>query len=539
MNPSTPPKGSLEDLFRHHLLESEAAAVPPRPQVWEQLDNSLLLAQNEHYRRRLRVHRWAIAASLLLASLAGGGWWHSQQPQSPSLATATGQATDRPDLAVARRAAPAVAAPAPMLAGTTARTSYSTLLTTPAIDQTATLRAAAQPTVAYAATEAGNGGRSSTSTRAATRHLGSGQMLAASQGRMHAASDGAGAWAHPVATTVPTSASRVAGAGSPTPLYAAQTAERTAGAGQQSDFLPSTAELVATAMGGNDVSSTGLAVQALSTSQASLAGAQTAALPASLSPVEVVMPAVEMTRPWQFGLSYAASAYQPNIDFTKAPTVYSAALGSNSVSITNMAAAEYRNNLRAGLGQRLGGWATRRLGSSRWRLRAGLELAQNTATSATSVSFLGEQVADLSYAQAMQAHLQKTSYRYRSVSAAAEMRYASPIKTGFSLYGRVGALFTSLLNVHSEVEGTPEATRTYTLLSTDSPYRHLTASLRGGAGIQYRPVGHQWSLNLGPVADFGILSLNADPTQDFWHQQRPYSFGLEAGLELGRPLKLQ
>jgi hypothetical protein len=280
-------------------------------------------------------------------------------------------------------------------------------------------------------------------------------------------------------------------------------------------------------------------MQALSTSQASLAGAPAAALPASLSPVEVVMPAVEMTRPWQFGLSYAASAYQPNIDFTKAPIVYSAALGSNSVSITNMAAAEYRNNLRAGLGQRLGGWATRRLGSSRWRLRTGLELAQNTATSATSVSFLGEQVADLSYAQAMQAHLQKTSYRYRSVSAAAEMRYASPIKTGFSLYGRVGALFTSLLNVRSEVEGTPEATRTYTLLSTDSPYRHLTASLRGGAGIQYRPVGHQWSLNLGPVADLGILSLNTNPTQDFWHQQRPYSFGLEAGLELGRPLKLQ
>ncbi|MEJ7663200.1 MAG: hypothetical protein WKG07_28500 [Hymenobacter sp.] len=52
--------------------------MPPRPHVWEQLDNSLLLAQNEQYRRRLRTHRWAIAASLLLASLAGGGWWHSQ-----------------------------------------------------------------------------------------------------------------------------------------------------------------------------------------------------------------------------------------------------------------------------------------------------------------------------------------------------------------------------------------------------------------------------------------------------------------------------
>jgi len=537
MNLSTPPKGSLEDLFRHHLLESEAAAVPPRPQVWEQLDNSLLLAQNEHYRRRLRVHRWAIAASLLLASLAGGGWWHSQRP-SASLATATGQATDQPDLATARRAVPAVALPAPMLAGTTAHASYSTLLTTPAIDQTATLRAAAQPTVAYAATEAGGAGSFATSTRAATRHVGDKQLLAASQERAYATGHGAGGWNRTTAAAVPASIDGVAGADSPTPLYAAQTAAHTVGAGQSADLLALSGELAA-GISGETSATAGLALQALRTSQASLASAQVAALPASLSPVAVVMPAVEVARSWQFGLSYAASAYQPNIDFTKAPVAYSTAMGANSASITNTAAAEYRNNLRAGLGQRLGGWATRRLGGSRWHLRTGLELAQNTATSATSVSFLGEQVADLSYAQAMQAHLQKTSYRYRSASAAAEMRYASPLKTGFSLYGRVGALLTSLLNVHSEVEGTPEATRTYTLLSTDSPYRHLTASLRGGAGIQYRPVGHQWSLNLGPVADFGILSLNADPTQDFWRQQRPYSFGLEAGLELGRPLKLQ
>ncbi|RZK96689.1 MAG: hypothetical protein EOO62_28915, partial [Hymenobacter sp.] len=70
MHSQPPPKGSLEELFRHHLLESEAAAVPPRPLVWEHLDNSLLLAQNEKYRRRLLVHRSGLAASLLLAALA-------------------------------------------------------------------------------------------------------------------------------------------------------------------------------------------------------------------------------------------------------------------------------------------------------------------------------------------------------------------------------------------------------------------------------------------------------------------------------------
>ncbi|WP_460504252.1 hypothetical protein, partial [Hymenobacter agri] len=61
--------GSLEELFRHHL--GEEAAVPPRPMLWDQIDNSLLIRQNEQYRRRLVATRWVAAASLLLASLAG------------------------------------------------------------------------------------------------------------------------------------------------------------------------------------------------------------------------------------------------------------------------------------------------------------------------------------------------------------------------------------------------------------------------------------------------------------------------------------
>jgi hypothetical protein len=65
--------GSLEELFRHHL--GEEAAVPTRPMLWDQIDNSLLIRQNETYRRRLAATRWVAAASLLLATLAGTGWW--------------------------------------------------------------------------------------------------------------------------------------------------------------------------------------------------------------------------------------------------------------------------------------------------------------------------------------------------------------------------------------------------------------------------------------------------------------------------------
>ncbi len=562
MNPSTPPKGSLEDLFRHHLLESEAAAVPPRPQVWEQLDNSLLLAQNEQYRRRLRVHRWAIAASLLLASLAGGGWWHSQQPQSPSLATASpvAQPAELPGLATARRA---VATPGLATAPTAvaaSRPNYSSTLTPSAIDQTTTLRAEAQSTDSYAAAT-GQAAISHSLAQAATRQLASAQPTreaAAWQLEGKGVNNGTHTGHVGLAAATPTHTLAAV-----TAALATQAA--TAAGGMQRSALPPAngaepgvlalaTELPATApAAANDqtlaaaVASTDpagpaaqeLAMNSLSAHAVNLDVPGAAALPASLNTVAVTMPPVELARHWQYGLSYAASAFQPNIDFAKAPSRYNSSLGVNSASITNNAAAEYRNNLRAGLGQRLGVWASRRLGGSRWRLRTGLELAQNTATSASSVSFVGQQVADLTYAQAMQAHLQRTSYRYRSASAAAEMRYASPLKTGFSLYGRVGALLTALLNVRSDVDGTPEATRTFTLLSTNSPYRHFTTSLRGGGGIQYRPVGHQWALNLGPVAEFGILSLNADPSQDFWHQQRPYSFGLEAGLELGRPLRIQ
>jgi hypothetical protein len=267
-----------------------------------------------------------------------------------------------------------------------------------------------------------------------------------------------------------------------------------------------------------------------------------AGLPANLSEVAVADgPPLELARHWQYGASYSASAYNPNIEWVKVPVVVaSSAVTSYPGTFTRSVASEYRDNLRTGLGQRLSLWATRRLGNGRWGLRTGVELAQNTATSASSVAFVGEPVADLSYLQAGQVpSMQRTSYRYHSVSVPAELRYTNPLKTGFSFYGRIGAMVTALLNVRSEVEGTPEATRTYSPLTGSTPYRRVSAGLRGGAGMQYRPAGHQWALNFGPVVEMGILSLNAATGQDFWNQQRPYSFGLEAGMELGRGFRLQ
>ena len=571
MNPSTPPKGSLEDLFRHHLLESEAAAVAPRPQVWEQVDNSLLLAQNEKYRRRLAAYRWAMAASLLLASLAGGGWWHSQQAGAPAstLATAAPHLADQPSLATVRRAtAPATLASATPPAAASGQTAANTRLVasttnSSAIDQTATLLASAHAGAAFAAqqhtTPTGQRAVAAGLRRVGLRHSGLHQtpkpasLVATNSPAFAKANARLQSQATITSATIKTTAM-----GTTTALAATSTLGNVA-LGNQPALASTTSAASALALGNDSATNTlpiaaaptyalaasavPLAEGSLETRWASLTAPAPAALPASLAEVAVAAgPPLELARHWQYGLAYAASAYQPNIDFSKAPESYNTLLGLNSPIITRSAAAEYRNNLHAGLGQRLSLWASRRLGASRWRLRTGLEVAQNTASSASSVAFVGEQVADLSYTQAavytpVPTRLQHTSYRYRSLNVPVEMSYANPAKTGFSFYGRLGAFVTALLNVRSEVENNPEAARTYTPLSASSPYRHLSGGVRGGGGMQYRPAGHQWTLSLGPVAEMGILSLNLNPTQSFLNQQRPYSFGLEAGVELGRAPK--
>jgi hypothetical protein len=543
MTPSTPPKGSLEELFRHHLLESEAAAVRPRPQVWEQIDNSLLLAQNEKYRRRLLAYRWAMAASLLLASLAGGGWWRSQQQaaQAPSLAQATRQLGRMPQPA-----------------GATSTLSTST---PSAIDQTATLSASATSNTpggvvaavasyrasvasSHAPRRAGRSGRAFDTAASPAEQFAFGKQIT----RSTQLAGGTGNEATPASPNDQAPSATLATLttdAQPTTRFSLKSASDFE-AGDESAAAHSLA-LAPTAASSGDANVTA-AEGTLASRWASLDAPGAAALPAHLGEVALApAPPLELARGWQYGLAYATSAYQPNIDWARPATAYPATLGANSARLSSSAAAEYRDNLRAGLGQRLSVWAARRLGNGRWTLRTGLDIAQNTATSASSVAFTGEPVADVSYTQAgfayspaSNAHrLQRTSFRYRSVSVPAELRYSNPLKTGFSLYGRVGAFVSALLNVRSEVADNPEATRTYTLQSASTPYRPLSGGLRGGAGMQYRPAGHQWSFNFGPVAELGILSLNADPGQDFWGQQRPYSFGLEAGVELGRGFKIQ
>jgi hypothetical protein len=555
MNSQTPPKGSLEELFRHHLLESEAAAVPPRPLVWEHIDNSLLLAQNEKYRRRLLVHRWGIAASLLLAALAGGGWWHSQQTATTtSLASATGSAAHQA-LVRARNNQRLVAGgsaqrTAGQLAPAAATGSLQGESTTPTSvagygsgHPTATELAQVEATFgraagashqagALAASAIQPAGRGHSAAVAATRHARAFSARGAA-GAGTLASEPSEAFSftntQPIGTTATSSLADAPAAGARKSRFGA-----TAALANAAELpTPETTSEEMALLAANPLGEAGLATRPVA-----LALGPDGALPATLALTDITpLPATKLRR-WQFGVEYAASTFNPNIDFERSNSAYNTALGFNTVGVTKSAAAEYRANLRAGLGQRLGLRATRWLGGH-WSLSTGLEATQQEAHSATSSAFVGDQVATFtnnltSPTLTLQpSPLEASSFRYRSVGIPVELRYGNPVKTGVSFYGRVGAIVSALLSVRSEVAGNAEATRTYSFFSASTPYRRLTALLRGSAGIHYRPARHSWGLNVGPTAEAGVQSMNAETDKNFLQQNRPYSFGIEAGFEFG------
>jgi len=520
MDSQSPPKGSLEELFRHHLLESEAAAVPPRPLMWDQIDNSLLLAENKKYRRRLLVHRWGMAASLLLAALAGGGWWHSQQLTSPNLATTTGADS---------------AAHTAIATATTARQ----LRTVASQGTTAASTATALPLAGTARTPEGAvaSHRLATASSAPSRLHRAAMAQATTLGQAAAST-----YTSRTAATSRHSAGLTRTLATPTFPYSTTPPIGSTTTSSLAEFPSTTATLGQAAgsssnmaLAGSGLAASRLGERLLAGKAAELALGTGSGLPASLTPVEAQpIPATKL-RGWRFEASYAATAFNPNVDFAAGSAYTPATLNSLSAPSfsaigRSAAAAEYRSNQRAGLGQRLSLRATRWLGGH-WSLSTGLEAAQQEATSATSVGFDGVHLnAGTAYSMVPPA-LQTSSYRYRSAGVPVELRYDNPIKSGVSLYGRLGAIVSALLNVRTELAGNPETARSYSPFAGSTPYRRLNTLLRGGAGVRYRPANKSWGVSVGPTAEAGVQSLNSDTDKSFLQQNRPYSFGLEAGFE--------
>ncbi|GAB2718340.1 hypothetical protein GCM10011495_38920 [Hymenobacter frigidus] len=562
-NATPKPTGNLEELFRHHL--GEEAAVPPRPMLWDQIDNSLLIRQNETYRRRLAATRWVAAASLLLASLAGTGWWVGRDAlltsngvagvASPAAtrtgaddaatapagagrrttgatnsanaaAVATNAATGHQGAATSRMPGANAVAATKIAANTDGRTTgfgpvpapqnlegrYS-----PAARYGGSRRFQTAPVTAAAATASGLSITSRATQVASTPNsdssgeaLGHREQLTA----VAAASATSGSVATSVATGGVVGSSATTGLAATAPTLAAAAA------------APTTSALAVEPVG------------ALAARATSLALADAELLPTGLvsEPVPTEAAAAIDAHRWHYSTSYMAGVFNPNINFSRTGIEpandydRSAAFGANSPSLTESAATEYRNNLRPGLSQRLAVLATRHL-KGHWSLSTGIELSQATAKSASASSFVGEQLFDLGQSARP---LQTTNFRYRLASVPAELRYSNPVKHGWSLYGRLGGVVSALLGVRSEVTGNSEATRTYSIVAAGTPYRRVLASVRGGAGAQFRAGTGKWALSAGPVVDLGLVSLNAHPAQSYLAQSHPYTIGVEAAIEFGR-----
>ncbi|RYU78790.1 hypothetical protein [Hymenobacter persicinus] len=517
--PSGQPTGDLEHLFRQKFAEAEVA---PRANLWEQIDHNLVVGQNETFRRRLLVYRWVAAASVLL--LVGFGSWFGLR---------YGILSGAPELA-ARTAAPATNSASRADGATPAGASEQLALglkATGASAETAgtapigSSAAAGYSSVAAQATGTTSGTNSATANGAELTSPGASFLDAALQPEAAYSAVAYSATNQTIGSSRFASAAESAGDASHNALNGqgmgvngllARAAALQGGVGYgRPSYLPQTA----------------LAVSATAT--------------ASLNGDEAQEETPARPRRWRLLGSYAASSFSPNIDFSRPGSSAVMARGVKSLQPSSsevyaMAADEYRRELRAGLSQRVALTASYAAGKH-WSLATGLEVAEQRASSRTSYYFLDGKSAsadvawpsvDPSLNQPRQLPSHRTDYRYRTAGIPVSARYGQT-KTGLSMYAKVGAVVNVLLNSRSELEGSPEATREYSLTSSDSPYRHLQMAVRGGAGARYQPAHATWSVAVGPTAETGLTTLNADPNQSLTHRSRPYSVGLEASVEFG------
>jgi Outer membrane protein beta-barrel domain len=526
--PDPRPTGDLENLFRQKFAEAE---VSPRASLWEQLDHELLVQQNETYRRRLLGYRWAAAASLLL--LAGGGTWLGLQPNTAGVATAPVQpaASGATGRAAASSAGPLAGAAsrtyvlagrskpgqvAASLASETAEAAGADLLPTTAGAANAGLMATAPlgtGPMSYATTEAP--AATSGSFRAGRTSNGRSLGLSGAQSSISAPTS-LGASLLPDGYALATAPVRLA-----TSLWNAGSAGSVlAGSGAAAARPEVLASVPATPV-------------------------LTAALPAPVASSDEDQSRPAKARRWKLNAGYAASTFNPNMDFARGSSAV--ASYSNAAPIRSpddayeVAAAEYRDKLQAGLGQQVSLLADYTL-NDHWSVAAGVALAQQEATSATSWYFLDGKSATADFYEAPRGSsvrpnpvltVRNVRYRYRTASLPLNVRYTTNAKQGWALYAKLGAAVNVLLKSRTELEGVPEATQRYTLASADSPYRKVLASLHGGTGVRFRPANATWSLALGPKVETGLNTLNARPTGSFTRRSRPYSVGLEASVEFG------
>ncbi|GGG29059.1 hypothetical protein [Hymenobacter glacieicola] len=521
-NTNTPdprPTGDLEHLFRQKFAEAEVA---PRASFWDQLDHELVVQQNEQvvqqnvtYRRRLVVHRWVAAACLLLA-LGFGSWaflWQNGAAVGPELAMQlpAGSATSA-DASAGSAGAATSGFGAEHGSAASDAAAFPATASGSASDLLAGLDVPSGATESEVAALLRRG----SATPAYTAQFGAGRSATG----LYSAAPAEGGSLMDVYRQVTSSAG---GVGADNSFFASLTGMQPRPAALRSGLGLSRPDTLKPSL--------------LMAPQLPTSAPEVAAVP---EPEQRESP--KLWRRLRLGASYAVGSYNPNINFSHTDGRLRTDMVTNAVRnyYQDEAEDEYRRNLRAGVSQRAALVASYTL-NDRWTLTSGAEVAQQRATSATTYGFIdgkqvGHEAADLfnrpaAYSPAP-AQPRATSYRYRTAGIPVGVRYGST-KPGLSLYAKVGAAVSVLLGSRSELEGSPEATRTYTLKSAESPYRQVLTSVRGGTGVRYQPASAAWNVVIGPAAEAGLTTLNAHPNQRGARQSRPYSIGLEASMEFG------
>jgi Outer membrane protein beta-barrel domain len=513
------PKANLEELFRQKFAEAE---LTPRADVWDRLDHELLLRENQGYRRRLVGYRRLAAAACALVTLGAGGWL-VQHVSGPSAGTEIAAVDSS---AAARSAATrleAAAAQTPLTeAGRTASRNGANGAAAEGAEatnaNTATRRAAGATVAAASATSA-----PATGVDAVLNQLrdsfGSapGSRLAQPAGSL--ASRALAAIKQTFGSQSASTTSATAGNLTPGSRLRPGATDAVDGlASMAAGAEQNTAALTAAMPWSAD---------ALQPVTARLRrGARPDSLKASLlsAPVLAAQPTDEEKEDkknasisrWRWRGGYSAERFVPNMSSVTGSGVALRGIPSMNSSLAGRVAPD-QTKLQPGLAQRGHFGASVPLGKKHWTLLTGAELTSVSGnTDREMVKEFNSNTADF--------QPQTGRYHLTTVGVPVQVRYEGR-RQGWGVYAAVGAAVNVLLRNRTAV-GTMSST-------DDASYRRILASARGSAGVRYSPAGGQWQLNVGPEAEAGLTTLNANPTESWAQRTRPYAVGLSASVEFG------
>ncbi|OON70463.1 outer membrane beta-barrel protein [Hymenobacter sp. CRA2] len=512
------PTGNLEELFRQKFAEAE---LTPRADVWERLDHELLLRENQGYRRRLVGYRRLAAAACAVATLGFGGWL-AQRNLTPTGTNSTASVINVEALRQASGAAGTVAAHQ-----RTATNSRGGQL------PTATDAAAANAATNSGATQATNdaSGMASSVAAASRAHAATQQEAAEGSlaGRALAAIRQAFGGHAPAGVPQP----RTMPAGMPRSIDNGATGIASRGAispnGQNTEAA-SPLVVAATAASAANWTEAGLEPVAARLRGAALGGRRPDSLKAALVSAPALLASQDVEKEqeseksavpsrWRWRGGYSAQRFAPNVSSSLGGGIAlrSAPLTFNSYAPTTPEPTQ----LQPGLAHRAQFGAAIPLGRKHWTLLTGAELTSISGNTAFEVA--PRNTAGLANMPADRNGKTLTGrYHLTTVGMPVQVRYEGR-KQGWGVYAAVGAAVNVLMRNRTAV-GTQSAT-------DDGSYRRVLGSARGSAGVRY--AAGNWQLNVGPEAEAGLTTLNANPTETWGKRTRPYAVGLSASVEFG------